>query len=148
MTINQYLWYLEWLQIKRDKKYENYMRLAEKVVSPQSSLHNDGMPRSKDVRCEEKKLLKSSEALEAYYDADRDYWDYINRLRDQLQKLEYRDRIALETTYIYNLDKPMGKRTSDITKFLDIKKRDIPELMKEAKEHLRELLISEGIEIE
>ena len=139
MTINQYLWYLEWLQIERDKKYENYMRLAEKVVSPQSS---------KDVRCEEKKLLKSSEALEAYYDADRDYWDYINGLRDQLQKLEYRDRIALETTYIYNLDKPMGKRTSGITKFLGIKKKDIPELMKEAKEHLRELLISEGIEIE
>lgn len=148
MTINQYLWYLEWLQIKRDRKYEEYMRMTERATSPQSSLHSDGTPRAKDVRSREKMLISSSSALEEYFDADTEHSDYMDKMTAALGKLEFRDRYVLETAYIFNLNKPRENRTSGIAKFLGVRKKDVPGLMKEAKEHLRELLISEGIEIE
>lgn len=148
MTINQYLWYLEWLLIKKQQKEENYLLMAEKVSSPQSSLHSDGMPRAKDIRCRERMLTDCGTALEEYYAADQEFYEYRDMLQNQFDQLEYSERYALETAYINNLEKPMHCRKNGIAKFLGIRRAEVPELMKNAKAHLRELLISEGIEIE
>ena len=148
MTINEYLWRLEWLQIKKERKYEYYMKLADRISSPQSSLHGDGTPRAKDYRCRDKMLTESSDALEAYYAADDEYWNYRSKLLSQLERLEYRCRVALDYKYIMNLERPHEQRNNGIASHLSIRKKEVPALLKEAKSQLREVLISEGYEIE
>ena len=148
MTINEYLWRLEWLQIKKERKYEYYMKLADRISSPQSTLHGDGTPRAKDPQVRERMLTESSAALEAYYAADDEYFKYKWKLFSQLEQLEYRYRIALDFKYITNLSRPLEQRNNGIASHLRIRKKEVPALLKEAKSKLREVLISEGYEIE
>ena len=42
MTINEYLWRLEWLQIKKERKYEYYMKLADRISSSSQGEDVDG----------------------------------------------------------------------------------------------------------
>lgn len=148
MKINYVLYYLEWLEIDKEKKFEYYMRMSSRTTSPQSALHNDGTPRARDPRTRERLLTESSDALGAYYDADAKYWRYKDFLETNLSKLDYKYRIALETKYIWNLHRPRDQRINGIARQLGIKRAEVPTLINEAKDRLRVVLQAQGIEIE
>lgn len=148
MKINHVLYYLEWLKIDKERKYEKYMQLCSRTTSPQSALHNDDMPRSRDIHARERLLTESSDALTAYLEADKKYNDYLDFLESNFKKLEYRHRIALEIKYINNLDRPREKRGSGISRFLGIRRAEVPALIRAAKEQLKEVLRDQGLDIE
>lgn len=148
MKINHVLYYLEWLKIDKERKYERYMQLCSRTTSPQSTLHNDDMPRSRDIHARERLLIESSEALNAYFDADKRYSYYLMFLESNFAKLEYRHKIALETVYITNLHRPREQRINGISRFLGIRRAEVPALIRAAKEQLKEVLRDQGIDVE
>ena len=150
MTINQYLWMLEVLKIRKEKAYERWARLSARAAGPYSSW-NMGADKIHGSRenIREALLIKSADAEADYWEAYDNYEAYRDELERNLNRLEYRDRVVLEHVYIYNLDKDKADRTSGICRLIGIRrKKDIPAILAEAKKHLRQLLLSEGADIE
>lgn len=148
IKINHVLYYYEWLKIDKENKFENYMRLSSRATSPQSAIHNDGLPRARDPHAREKLLTRAGDALAAYYDADKKYWDYKKFLESNLDKLEWEHRIALYTKYMWNMHRPREQRINGIARTLSIRRADVPALVEEAKAALADLLRAQGVEIE
>lgn len=149
MTINEYLWRLEWLRIDKERKFERYLRLHEQTVSPRSSLDIDGLPHRSQTNTRELQLIRSASALEKYYDADERFEIYRDEVLNNLSKLEHRYRITLEHVYVWSLDKAPEQRKNGLCRALCLRrKNEIPPIMREAKAALREVLIGQGIEVE
>lgn len=148
MTINHVLYYLEWLQIDKELKFKKYLQLCRLATSPQSSLHNDGLPRARDPHARERMLTESSEALKAYYAAANKYDSYRDFLESNFSKLDFSYRVALETKYIWNLRRPREQRINGIARDLGMKRVEVPALVNAAKAQLREVLQSQGFDVE
>lgn len=148
MKINHVLYYYEWLKINKENKFEKYMKLSSMATSPRSSLQGDGMPRAMDPNSRERMLTEAGDALAAYYDADKKYWNYRDFLESNIQKLEFRYRIALFTKYMWNLHRPREQRINGIARELGIRRAEVPALVEEAKAALADLLRAQGIDIE
>ena len=148
IKINHVLYYYEWLKIDKENKFENYMRLSSRATSLQSAIHNDGLPRARDLHAREKLLTRSGDALAAYYDADKKFWDYKDFLESSIDKLEHRYWLALSTKYIWNLNRPREQRINGIARQLSIRRADVPALVEEAKAALADELRKQGLPIE
>lgn len=148
MTVNEYLWKLEWLKVKRDHKYEKCIRKTEKANSPRSSLDIDGMPHRTGVNTRELQLIEVAEALEKYYAASDEYEEYRNEVLSSLSKLDYNHRIALEHVYVWELDREPQARLNGLCQLLDIRKGDLQKHMSKAKAQLKEILLEQGKDIE
>lgn len=148
IKINHVLYYCEWLKIDKENKFENYMRLSSRATSPQSAIHNDGLPRARDPHAREKLLTRAGDALAAYYDADKKYWNYKDFLESNIDKLQHKYWFALSTKYIWNLHRPREKRINGIARGLGIRRAEVPALVEEAKAALADLLRAQGMDIE
>lgn len=148
MTVNEYLWRLEWYKCEKERAYERYMRLSERTISPRSSLNFDGMPRNTGSNTRELQLVKASAALEKYYKAADRYESYRDEILANLSQIDYSYRIALEYVYVWNLDKEVTCRNTGLCRVIDIRKKDLPFHIKAAKAQLRHVLIDQGIDVE
>ena len=147
MNINHVLYYLEWLKIDKEQKYEAYMRINSRATSPQCALGTDGTPRARDPHARERLLTESAEALSAFLDADGKYWQYKDLLEANIKKLDPKYKIALFYKYIWNLDRPREKRINGIASTLGIRRAEVPALVNEAKEQLADHLRAYGAKI-
>lgn len=148
IKINHVLYYYEWLKIDQENKYNEYMKLSSRARDPQSSLHGDGLPRAKDPQARERLIIESSDALKAYYAAERRYWNYERFLEKNINQLTYSYSVALCLKYIWNLDRPHDQRINGIASRLGIRRKEVPAIVREAKEALADILRAQGMEIE
>lgn len=148
MTIDHVLYYLEWLKLDKERKYEECMRMNSRATSPQCALGHDGTPHAKDPHARERLLTECADALNAYYDADEKYWKYKSLLEANIDKLDFCSRTALYYKYIWNLDRPREQRINGIARSLGIKRVEVPAIVDEAKAQLADHLRAHGAEIE
>lgn len=151
MTINQYLCTLEFLLIRCDQAQERYLRLLERASSPAAArMDIDGLPKSKNYKNgREDLLIKVADAAAAFNKAWRRYSDFEKQFEKNLEQLEYKERLALEIIYIWNKEKPPERRRAGVCRWCDCRtKAEAAVLIRQAKQHLTEILRAQGIEIE
>lgn len=149
MTVDEYLWRLEWLTIKRERKFERYMRLSSRASSvPSSADFKEVRTSSRNLHRNEDLILESANALEEYYAADDELTTFRRELLSNLDQLPFRERVALSFMYYYNLDREADERSVGICRAVSCRKKDVPEIISSAKQHLRELLLQQGTEVE
>ena len=154
MTINQYLYGLEQLQIRRDRCFENYMRAHNRASAPAAAhIDTDGITSRSGSNTTEDKLIKAAEAWAKYDKADDLYYGYSKQFERNLKKLEklhgWPERAALEIIYIENMGKPPERRRAGVCRRCCRRtKAEAAELIRQAKQHLTEILRAQGVEIE
>ncbi len=151
MTVNEYLWYLEWLKIDMWDKYERYIQAFDKATSPQSSLNasEDGL-KHKSTENNREKLLTDSVivARERYFKAADKHNEYKYQLCLNLKKLSSTHQLVLFSIYVAGIYKPMEKRRDGLSEMLCIKEHELPKVVWAAKKELKKVLREQGIEIE
>ena len=154
MTVNQYLFALEVLKIRRDNCFENYIRVHERAAAPAAAHYNtDGVVNRNGSNGREDKLIRAADAWEKYNRADMLYDGYYNQLEKHLETLAdlhgWQERAALEKIYIENMGRPRETRRGGLCRTLGVRtKAEAGEVVRAAKEHLAEILRSEGVPIE
>lgn len=151
MTINQYLCLLEVLKIRREKALEKYLRLLERASAPTAArIDPDGLPKAKNYRnSHEDLLIKVADAAAAEDKAWNQYEAFEKQFEKNLAKLDYTERLALEQIYIWNQGKPPEKRRAGVCRRCSCRtKADAAILIKQAKDHLTEILRAQGVPIE
>ena len=154
MTINQYLYGLEVLKIRRDNAFERYMRSHNRASSPAAAhINSDGITSRSGYNGTEDKLIRAADAWAKYNRADMLYDGYYNQLEKQLDKLAklygWHERAALEVIYIENMGRPREQRRSGLCRRLGVRtKVEAGEVVRAAKQHLAEILTEQGIPIE
>lgn len=154
MTVNQYLFALEVLKIRRDNCFENYIRVHERAAAPTAAhINTDGVVNRSGSNGREDKLIRAADAWDKYNRADMLYDGYYNQLEKHLDKLAelhgWQERAALEKIYIENQGRPREERHNGLCRTLGVRTRaECGPIVKAAKEHLTEILRSEGVPIE
>ncbi len=155
MTINQYLCLLEVLKIRRETALEKYARLLERASAPTAArIDPDGLPKAKNYRnSHEDLLIKVADAAAELTSA----WDKYNKFHRQLDKnLEtlanlygWTERAALEVIYIDNMGRPQETRRGGVCRRCSCRtKAEAAILIKQAKDHLTEILRAQGVKID
>lgn len=148
VTVNYYLSRVEHLMLRSERKYERYMRISAKISSPRSSLDTDGMPHGSSGNTRERQLLESSLVLDEYIAANNEYESYRDEVLSNLKRLEYKQRAALEEIYVWRLDCEVSKRGAGLCRLLNVSKHELSQVIKSAKEELKQILIEQGMDIE
>ena len=151
MTINQYLCLLEVLKIRRDQALEKYLRLLERASAPTAArIDPDGLPKAKNYKNgNEDLLIKLADAAAAHNSAWDKYEAFEKQFNKNLAQLEYSERLALEQIYIWNQGKPPERRRAGVCRWCGCRtKAEAAILIKQAKDHLTDILRAQGIPIE
>ena len=154
MTINQYLCMLEALQIRRDRAFEKYIRAHNRASAPTAAhIDPDGITSRSGSNTTEDKLIKAADAWAKYDKADALYYEYSKQLDNNLEKLAklygWSERAALEVIYIENMGKPPERRRAGVCRWCGCRtKAEAAVLIRQAKQHLTEILIAQGVPIE
>lgn len=148
MTIKQYLYNRERLHERRERKFEKYMRLSARASSPGSALDLDGTPRSKGKNSREIVLTEAAAALEDYYKANEEYNNFDKEYIATLKQLPLSDFYLLYTIYVINQGRPYQERYIGVGKWTCLKRNEIPEAERIAEQHLTEILIKKGVDVE
>lgn len=150
MTINQYLCMLEALQIRRDRAFERYVRALERASAPATAyIDPDGTQIKGGHNSREDLLLKVADAADAENKAWEQYEAFKTQFEKNLRLLENTERLALEQIYIWNIGKPPERRRAGVCYWCGCRtKAEAAVLIRQAKQHLTEILIAQGIEIE
>ena len=150
MTINQYLCLLEAFKIRRERAFEKYARQLERATAPTTArIDPDGIKSRSGYNGREDLLIKVAEAAAAEDKAWKQYTAFKKRFEKNLEQLEYSEGLALEIIYIWNMGKPPEKRRSGVCRWCGCRtKAEAAALIRQAKQHLTEILIAQGVEIE
>lgn len=154
MTINQYLCMLEALQIRRDRAFEAYMRAHNRASAPAAAhIDADGITSRNGYNSTEDKLIKAADALARYNKASDLYYGYSKQFDKNLETLAnlygWTERAALEQIYIDNMGKPPERRRAGVCRRCCCRtKAEAAELIRQAKQHLTDILTAQGILIE
>lgn len=148
MTIKQYLFKLEYLKERCDRKRETYIRLSERVLSPGSSFNFDEIQtKNSGTNKRELLLVKSAAALEELDKAIYRYLDFKLYFCNTLSELEPLEDLIMQELYIKNIGLPFAERYNKAGEVLKMRPQRIPAKEKEAERHLIEILRKKGIEI-
>lgn len=144
---------LEVLKIRREKCFDRYMRLHSRATSPRCALNTDGTPRTRGGSyTNETLILNAAEALAKYNKATEQYDAFYNQLEtglSELEKISWREREALEVIFIDNQGRPREERQNGLCRALGVRTRsECGPIIRAAKEHLTEILRSQGVPIE
>lgn len=154
MTINQYLYGLEQLRNRRDRAFEAYIRAHNRASAPTAAhIDADGITSRSGYNSTEDKLIKAADAWARYDKADNLYYGYSKQLDRNLETLAklygWSERAALELIYIENMGKPPERRRAGVCRRCSCRtKAEAAELIRQAKQHLTEILRAQGVEIE
>ena len=154
MTINEYLHGLELLKIRRERAFERYIRAHERAAAPTAAhIDPDGITSRSGSNSTEDKLIKAAEAWAKFDKASTLYFGYekqLNRNLDKLAKLHgWNERAALELIYIENQGRPHETRRGGLCRRLGVRtKAEAAAIVQDAKAHLTEILIAQGVPIE
>lgn len=154
MTINQYLYGLEQLRNRRERAFETYIRAHNRASAPAAArIDPDGITSRSGSNTTEDKLIKAADAWARYDKADNLYYGYSKQLDRNLDKLAklygWQERAALEKIYIENMGRPQETRRGGLCRVLGVRtKAEAAAIVQDAKAHLTEILIAQGVPIE
>lgn len=150
MTINQYLCLLEVLKIRRDRAFEKYVRQLERASAPAAArIDPDGIKTRSGYNSREDLLIKVADAAAAEDKAWKQYEAFKKQFEKNLGQLEYSERLALEQIYIWNQGKPPERRRAGVCRWCGCRtKAEAAVLIQQAKQHLTEILIAQGVQID
>ena len=150
MTINQYLYALEKLKIQRDRALERYIRQLERASAPVAArIDPDGAKPRNGYNSREDLFIKVADAAAEEDKAWKQYEAFKEQFERNLEQLEPRESLALEVIYIWNQGKPPEKRRAGVCRWCGCRtKAEAAELIRQAKQHLTEILRAQGVEIE
>ena len=149
MTIDEYLNQLRTFKRREKKLYKNLMQCADRAFSPRSASSYD-MPHSKSHDNQtETLLIELADADAAYTAALEEYRAFREQLENSIYNLFYWEGLVIYQVYFIN---GLLERDDDLTGLDEILKTHNRGVMisklNEAKQHLRQILIDQGIEIE
>ena len=129
------------------------MRLHSRATSPRCALNTDGTPRTRGGSyTREDLILDAAEALAKYNKATAQYDAFYNQFEkalSELAKTSWRERAALEVIYLENQGRPREERRNGLCRTLGVRTRaECGPIVTAAKEHLTEILRSQGVPIE
>lgn len=141
---------LEALQIRRDRAFERYIRQLERASAPAAArIDPDGIKTRSGYNSREDLLIKVADAAAAEDKAWNQYEAFKKQFEKNLGQLEHRESLALEVIYIWNQGKPPERRRAGVCRWCGCRtKAEAAELIRQAKQHLTEILRAQGIEIE
>lgn len=149
MTIDEYLNRLRVLKRKADAAEERCNKIYDKVINPPSASSFDGSPKGRgNVNSNEIRLVKYSDAVRDYKEAYQEYKDHSDHIYSNICNCLYLDGLLLVTAYINNVvfDNDTLHGIGSILNTSD--QRVVRNRLHEAKEHLRQVLIQQGMDIE
>ena len=149
MTIDEYLGQLRKLKRESDHAERRCKKLYDKLTSLHSASDFDGMPKGRtDYKSRQIALDDYADAAQRSSDAFHEYKAFSDELYSNICKCLYLDGLLLVTAYINNVVR--GDDTLyGIGYILDTKdERVMISRLNEAKQHLRQVLINQGIELE
>ena len=154
MTINQYLYGLEQLRNRRERAFEAYIRAHQRASAPAAAhIDADGITSRSGYNSTEDKLIRAADAWAKYDKADNLFYGYSKQFDRNLNKLAklygWQERAALEKIYIENMGRPQETRRGGLCRVLGVRtKAEAGAIVRNAKQHLTEILRAQGVEIE
>ena len=151
MTIDGYLHELRRLYIKAEIKKKKLDEAEAIVESPRSSLNlGDGTPIQRGhSNSVENKMMKYVEASDEWRKAVKERDDFKTALYDNIYQLYYWEGLVIERLYVYGAyDEPRDEVTEVYDILHTYNERKVRLKIKEAKQHLRQILIDQGMDIE
>lgn len=150
MTIDEYLSLAYKLRRKYDHCEKKYRRLFDIATSTPSSLDWDGAPKQRGTghNSVEAKFVAEADAARELSIVSKVYREYREQLRGDIYNLRYWEGLLLEQAYITNpiLGRDLLYRADEILSTNNHK--IICAKLDEAKQHLAELMIARGAEID
>lgn len=149
MTIDEYLNQPRKLKQRAERLWKKAEALEEAAISPQSAGRFD-MPRSRSNDNQtEARLIRYIDAMSEWRDAHDAYVNCRDQLERDLHNLFYWEGLCIHDVYICNAMIDRGDDLTGLEEILNTRNRGaILTKLGEAKQHLRQLLIDQGIEIE
>lgn len=148
MTIDEYLNQLPKLRRAEAKAYNRMETKFDRATSLQSSFNFDMPRRIADQNATEARLVELADAQREWKEANEAYATFKEQLERSLYNLLYWEGLLIDQAYIYNViygrDHLYG-----LDEILKTRNRGVMiSKLNEAKQHLRQILIDQGIEIE
>lgn len=151
MTIDEYLNELQRLYCRAERKYRKLLDAKDNADSPRSSLNlGDGAPRGRShVNTTERRTLKYVDASKEWRKALKERDDFKAALYDNIYQLYYWEALVIERIYVSSAYEGHTKNIISLTDILHTYNEDkLQAKLDEAKEHLRQILIEKGYDIE
>lgn len=149
MTIDEYLNQMKILRYKYLRLYDKAREAENKATSTRSSLNTDGRIQHKGVNMTESRLIDAADAWGAMKAAYNEYNAYRDQLDEGMRTLLYWEGCLIYKVYIHNV---IAEKEDDLDGAEEIlftnNRKMIVSRLNEAKSHLREILISKGMDIE
>lgn len=150
MTIDEYLGQLATFRRRSEKAFNRVRKYDTRATAPRSSLNlGDGTPRSRNKGANEDNLIGLSDALKEQREASQQYKKFREELYSNIYNLLYWEGLLIERVYIHNVIVNAADDLHGADDILNTKNRaQILAKLKEAKQHLADLLRAQGVEIE
>lgn len=149
MTIDEYLKQLPDLKKADNRLYQMLIIKSERATRTTCSAF-DGMPRTKNSgNTHETKLIEYIDAHREWKEVNEKFYEIKKQIEEAADYLLYWEGCLIIHVYIYNIMFSVDDPMHGVEDILHTKSQHvINKKLAEAKSHLRELLISRGVEIE
>ena len=149
MTIEEYLKQLPTLKHKADYLLERLTDYENRATTPRTTGAGDGIPHRTQENKTETRLIEYADAVKEYKQAQSQYIDLRRRLSAAVYELKHWQGILIEELYIYNTALDRETEITDFAEMLQTKdKRKMQHKLAEAREALRQVLVSQGENID
>lgn len=149
MTIDEYLNQLPYLKKADNRLYKELMIKSERATSTPSSAF-DGMPRTKNSgNTHETRLLDYVDAHREWKEVNERFFEIKKQIEEAADYLLYWEGCLIMHVYVYNIMFSADDPLHGADEILHTQSQHvINKKLAEAKAHLRQLLIKQGIELE
>lgn len=149
MTIDEYLNQLPNLKRAEGIAYQKLKQYFDKATSTHNSAF-DGMPRVKS--CEnthETRLIEYADAKREWNDINKRFYEVKDQIEEAVDYLLYWEGRLIYQLYVYNVFLSIDDPMDGAAEILHTKSQHVIKVkLAEAKTHLRQILINQGVEIE
>lgn len=149
MTIDEYLNQLPKLKAAENHKYNKLMKMFDIATSTHNSAF-DGMPRTRNSEnAIETKLIEYADTKREWDEIHRRFYEIKEQIEDAIDYLLYWEGSLIYRVYIYNIFGTRDDPMEGADEILHTNSQYIINVkLAEAKSHLRQILINQGVELD
>lgn len=149
MTIDEYLNQLPKLKAAENREYNKLAKVFDKATSTHNSAF-DGMPRTKNsINAHETRLIEYVDTKREWDEIHKRFYEILEQIEGAIDYLLYWEGSLIYRVYIYNIFGTREDPLEGADEILHTNSQHIINVkLAEAKSHLREILINQGIELE
>lgn len=150
MNIDEYLDQFHALKEAEAKAYYEAQIALNKATGSRSSSYFDGMPRSKDnYNTQESLTINYTDAVNEWRRINKERKRILDQIQMSLYNMLYWEGMLLEHVYIFNVITDKENRLEGAAEILNTTDMGVvTEKLRIAKNHLRQILIDQGENIE